>query len=626
VFSIRKNGVQLAGSPFQIGIGASSVLFQKLDVGTYSVSEDTLTPGWIRTLGGPDTIVIATSGINDTSNYMDFKYLTISGVKFEDTDGDGVKDGGEPGLEGWKINVAGGTYHGNTSVVTDSNGAYSIDSVGPGTHTISEVGQAGWIQTLPDSTYQFTAISGHLSNPSANRDFGNFAEANVDGIVYRDYNGNGVMDGADAAMSGVTVSLASGPSDVSDGSGYEFTGVISTDTISVTAPFGYVISEPAGGSHNIAITSGGGAKGRNFGLFQTSDSTAKYRTFTALQLSAAAEKKPGKRPKPGKVVDPVKNKPNTANLIDDLINPKTGQGYTMRVGLEGQTNAGGKTKAYWQPKKQGDVWKSLDNKGLKHEGAARGFDQDLKGKPILKRQTSLPPGKKINNSLFGHLVALQVNLVASGAKTPAGLGSLIYADAGNDLDGMTIDEIAAYADTVMTNFEFVPLGVYQNLDTVIQKINLAFFYPATEDTSATGGWTAAKLQWSAYTDVSVIPYLSPSTGAAPVNRHEIVVTEVPDAFTLAQNYPNPFNPSTTIQFEVPDVSIVTLKVYNLLGQEVATLLENEILDFGDEVEFDASALPSGVYLYRIVAETIVEEGDDAVSESFTQVKKMVLVK
>ena len=75
----------------------------------------------------------------------------------------------------------------------------------------------------------------------------------------------------------------------------------------------------------------------------------------------------------------------------------------------------------------------------------------------------------------------------------------------------------------------------------------------------------------------------------------------PISFTLSQNYPNPFNPTTTIQFDIPKASFVTLKVYNLLGQEVAALV-NEKREAGRyEVEFDGSKLTSGVYFYRLQA-------------------------
>ena len=74
---------------------------------------------------------------------------------------------------------------------------------------------------------------------------------------------------------------------------------------------------------------------------------------------------------------------------------------------------------------------------------------------------------------------------------------------------------------------------------------------------------------------------------------------VPQEFTLSQNYPNPFNPTTSISFTISHPSFVTLKVYNLLGQEMRTLV-GEMLDGGrHRVEFNAEGLPSGVYVYRI---------------------------
>lgn len=82
---------------------------------------------------------------------------------------------------------------------------------------------------------------------------------------------------------------------------------------------------------------------------------------------------------------------------------------------------------------------------------------------------------------------------------------------------------------------------------------------------------------------------------------------VPGAYELAQNYPNPFNPSTTIHFEIPVRSQVTLKVYNLLGQEVRTLMNNEEKGVGRYyVRFDAEGLASGAYFYRLVAGDYVE--------------------
>ncbi len=89
----------------------------------------------------------------------------------------------------------------------------------------------------------------------------------------------------------------------------------------------------------------------------------------------------------------------------------------------------------------------------------------------------------------------------------------------------------------------------------------------------------------------------------------------PTTYSLSQNYPNPFNPSTTISFALPKESNVTLKVYNMIGQEVMTLINNEKMSSGyHSVKVDGTRLTSGVYIYKMIA------GD------YVSTKKMVLIK
>jgi hypothetical protein len=87
-----------------------------------------------------------------------------------------------------------------------------------------------------------------------------------------------------------------------------------------------------------------------------------------------------------------------------------------------------------------------------------------------------------------------------------------------------------------------------------------------------------------------------------------------DTYFLEQNYPNPFNPSTTIQFTLPKSEIVELKVYNILGKEVTTLVSNKLNQGNHTYQFDGRNLASGVYYYQLVA------------GEFSKVKKMILIK
>jgi hypothetical protein len=133
---------------------------------------------------------------------------------------------------------------------------------------------------------------------------------------------------------------------------------------------------------------------------------------------------------------------------------------------------------------------------------------------------------------------------------------------------------------------------------------------------------ATELDSGDYYASIIIKSSDPFTPSVVVPIHLIVSTSVnieeeqniPIVFKLTQNYPNPFNPSTTIKYSIPELSRVTLKVFNVLGEEVTTLVNEEEIAGNYSIEFNASSLPSGVYFYRLQA------GD------FTSVRKMILLK
>lgn len=116
--------------------------------------------------------------------------------------------------------------------------------------------------------------------------------------------------------------------------------------------------------------------------------------------------------------------------------------------------------------------------------------------------------------------------------------------------------------------------------------------------------------------ISGIEY-TPVSNVTSIERSGTSSTEIenlPVAFNLEQNYPNPFNPTTTIRFTVPEISEVRVSVYDVLGRQVAQLVNQEMAPGVHDVSFDASRLSSGMYIYRLEA------------GSFVQTRKMMLIK
>ncbi len=108
--------------------------------------------------------------------------------------------------------------------------------------------------------------------------------------------------------------------------------------------------------------------------------------------------------------------------------------------------------------------------------------------------------------------------------------------------------------------------------------------------------------------VPILPFI-------PINTTGVTQdTQTPTEYSLSQNYPNPFNPSTVIKYALPQAGYVTLTVFNLLGEKVATLVNEDMSAGTHSVEFNASDLSSGLYIYTIKA------------SGFINSQKMVLMK
>jgi hypothetical protein len=258
-------------------------------------------------------------------------------------------------------------------------------------------------------------------------------------------------------------------------------------------------------------------------------------------------------------------------------------------------------------------------RALPQHGEARGFDRVYDH--VFRGMMKNPPIWRYNNAIAGELLTLRLNIAASDAGiTPSHLGDVVYHDtaaSGNNLNDLSLRQICKRVDSLLTYWKRFTVN-YPQIASSLAKINGSFVAPM--DTLSTG-----PLQLTAPKSMFSVPFLIPGVDIPPPPPSFTPTPEnvdEPVAFSLEQNYPNPFNPITTIEFTLPEQAHVSLKVYSILGQEVARLIDDAILDDGRQViDFDATRLSSGVYFYQLSAEPVSRLG-----KTITQVRKMILVK
>ena len=190
-------------------------------------------------------------------------------------------------------------------------------------------------------------------------------------------------------------------------------------------------------------------------------------------------------------------------------------------------------------------------------------------------------------------------------------GNNVEADPGFGAAEMgQVDSMAHYAELIRTNTQTNFLGYFNPGGDVFAVVwpvpeNLAYSNTMLQ-THASDGLPVGDLNW--FPDKRK-QWAFVLTGVAPEPTGEL-----PQVFALSQNYPNPFNPTTKIEFSIPQQSNVELKVYNILGQEVASLVNETMQPGRYVVPFDASKLASGMYIYKLRA------GD------YVSARKMMLLK
>lgn len=193
------------------------------------------------------------------------------------------------------------------------------------------------------------------------------------------------------------------------------------------------------------------------------------------------------------------------------------------------------------------------------------------------------------------------------------------------IDIWTPDPTASPAVFKIKLVDFGADGAWSGGDDVEHEL---VFDAASTPALQTGTWVSFDIPLSNFTGLTTKAHLAQLIISGDPNTVYVdnvyfytsgtdvkdIFSGIPSDYALEQNYPNPFNPMTSIRFSLPKANHVTLKVYNMLGQEITTLMD-EFMNAGIyDVKFDAAALPTGMYVYSISA------------NGFTSVKKMMLVK
>jgi len=185
-----------------------SYRFDNLKVASYTVAE-TLPTGWkaVNPESGSYSIDLSAGDAADTNFANKLTSFSISGMKYNDLDGNGVNDG-EPGMGDWKITLS-GTADGNSDVqkeaTTASDGSYKFENLLAGTYTIAEVDQSGWVRTAPqEGSYSVVLVDADVTG----KDFGNHGSWSVSGMSFSDIDGNGAKDGADSALANWNIQLS----------------------------------------------------------------------------------------------------------------------------------------------------------------------------------------------------------------------------------------------------------------------------------------------------------------------------------------------------------------------------------------------------------------------------------
>jgi hypothetical protein len=254
------------------------------------------------------------------------------------------------------------------------------------------------------------------------------------------------------------------------------------------------------------------------------------------------------------------------------------------------------------------------------------------GRLRLTNSTRFASGQQMNftwlsaspypTGVFAYVGRVNTTIATVGTYSNYQLSTPIYVDStslSSKIQGQTIVLSWTSNDQIDNKLEIQRAAIdSKSTDTIWNTVSLVQSSDLSDSTQLSS-YSDTKLQSGKYQ--YRIKITDSDSTISYSNVVETVIAEIPMNFAISQNYPNPFNPSTKINYQVPNDARVILEVYNIAGQKVAELVNQDQSAGYYTVDFGTTGkLASGVYIYRINA------SDKATGKNFTETKKMMLLK
>ena len=558
----------------------------------------------------------------------------VHGIAYIDSDGDGVIEGGEPAAVGVKI-LLGGTMA--ESTYTDALGHFDFDSLAIGNYTLHQVVPAGRIQTYPDSGYAFSLL--HGADTSGYR-FAGFDLGSIHGIVFDDLNQDGIRDSGEAGLSGWTVRLfgsdtLAATSDVNGGFG--FSGLpAGSYSLSESSNAGWMQTVPPfNGAYAITVTSGTDTSGLLFG-------NAWLPAFNFHVLDNWNLLAP-----PYSVADPrttvlyptaVTSAFKYAGTYKHIDSVTIGTGFWLKFAYAQNVFVMGDpiTEDTVSVKKG---WNIIG--GLSAPYPVSSIVQNPPG-IVLSGYYYYNGAYQTTDSIRPHAgnwvkVSADGNLIFTPASMEAGASPSQARVDDHSRSAFTFEDAKGLVQTLflaerveIARSELPPLPPEGGFDVRFASqgsvasvapgeavaVNITGgTYPLTIRNDAAGSGARIVLNGNIVPQSGpAITILQPPVSLQLQAGHTGANPAVPLETALDQNYPNPFNPETNFAFRISEGGLVKLSIFDVLGREIASIV-NEPMEPGSySLRWDASKSPSGVYYFRLTA------------GAFSDVKKMILLR